>query len=149
LGHTVASEQEVGFAYCFTAPTAATYYVGVGSDNYSIIKLDGTTLVDQGLDLWNLDIDHDGGPDVGQSAFYVWHVYPVHLSAGFHIIEVTGHNIDIAAGFGVQIYNNTAAQIAAATSNSDLNIYLAPSLKWVIQWLLVIRELAIAVLRVM
>jgi hypothetical protein len=128
-GTTVQDEQEIGFAYCFSSPSAKTYYVGVGSDNYSIIKVDGHTIVDQGLDLYNLDIDHDGGPDVGQSAFYVWHVYPVHLTAGYHIIEVTGHNIDIAAGFGVQIYDNTASEISTATSDSALNILFSSESK--------------------
>lgn len=112
---TEADGQSIGFSVCINIPTAKIYYVGVGSDNYSVIKLDSLTLVEQN------DVALSGQYPVGLAApFKVWHVYPVQISAGPHILEVYGHNVWGPAAMGVEVYDATPAELAAATSYADL-----------------------------
>jgi len=114
---TTTSDQDIGFSVCITAPTTKTYYVGIGCDNLGIINLDGTNILTQDPDA--LAIQYGVGVN---ATFKVWHVYPVLITAGPHVIELIGHNVAIFAAMGAEIYNNTKAQIQAATSYSGLNL---------------------------
>jgi hypothetical protein len=61
--------------------------------------------------------DTHGFPGIGEDlTFKFWHIYPVNLSAGDHVIEIIGHNDASVAAMGAEIYNLTSAQIQAATS---------------------------------
>lgn len=113
---TCTSNQDVGFAICVNISEAKTYYIGFGVDNYGILKIDGVTIIQQ--DPAALDIQYGivGAP------FHVWHVYPVEIASGEHIIEVIGHNDTCPAAFGCEIYDNTSAEIIAATSYGGLNL---------------------------
>lgn len=113
---TCTSDQDIGFAICINIPEGKTYYIGFGVDNYGILKIDGETIIQQ--DEAALDIQYGtiGAP------FQVWHVYPVPITAGDHIIEVIGHNNTCPAAFGCEIYNNIPAEIIAATSYGDLDL---------------------------
>jgi hypothetical protein len=113
---TEASNQDIGFSVCIDIMESKTYYIGIGCDNYGIIKLDSVTIVSQ--DAAALDIQYS----VGGAPFKVWHIYPVEISAGNHILEMIGHNVSSAAGFGCEVYDNTPAEIAAATGYGDLNM---------------------------
>lgn len=121
---TYSDGQELGFSVCVNLPTTKTYYIGMGADNYSIIKIDGTVILQQ--DATALGIQYGVGI---HAAFKVWHIYPVELSAGPHYIEMIGHNITIVAAIACEIYNATPAEIAAATSYADLGSKLIFSSK--------------------
>lgn len=108
--------QDVGFSICFDLTTSKQYYIGLGCDNYSIVKLDGVTLISQ--DETAIEAQYS----TGGACFKVWHIYPITMSSGPHILEVFGHNITSIAGMGLEIYDNTAGEIAAATSYSGLNL---------------------------
>lgn len=112
---TTADNQDVGFAICITITESKTYFIGVGCDNRSIIKFDGNVIVSQ--DEAALDAQYS----VGGACFKVWHIYPLNIIPGTYILECIGHNDSGIAAFACQVYNNTAAEIIAATNNSMLN----------------------------
>lgn len=113
---TESPNQDIGFSVCVNISTPQTYYIGFGCDNYGILRIDGNTIIEQ--DPAALDVQYGiiGAP------FHVWHIYPVELTAGQHIIEMIGHNVAPPAAMGAEIYDNTIAEILAATSYSDLTI---------------------------
>ena len=114
---TTTDNQDIGFTVCVSIDTPSTYYIAIGCDNLGIIRIDGTEIVHQ--DPTALGIQYGVGP---AATFKVWHIYPVVLNVGDHVLEVIGHNIDSVAGLGAEIYNNTAAGIVSATSYADLNL---------------------------
>jgi hypothetical protein len=94
-----------------------SYYIGLGCDNYSILNLDGNNIITQ--DPTALGIQYGVGAG---ATFKVWHIYPVLLTAGPHVLELIGHNDLSIAGMGAEIYNNTSAQLQTATSYAGLNL---------------------------
>lgn len=108
------SNQDIGFGVCLQLSESKTYYIGIAADNYGIIKVDGNTIVTQ--DSTALDSQYG----IGGAAFKVWHIYPVVLSAGPHILELIGHNNSAAAAIGCEVYSATAAELIAATSYASL-----------------------------
>lgn len=116
--NTTMSDQDIGFGICLNFSVPTLIYVGIACDNYGIIKLNGTTIVQQ--DPVALAIQY---PSAGALVcFRIWHIYPVMAPAGSSILEVLGHNVSSVAAVGMEIYNNTPAEIAAATSYSGLNL---------------------------
>lgn len=113
---TLMNNQDIGFAVCIEIPETKTYHVGIGCDNFAIIKVNGEIVVQQN----EAAIDAQYG-NVG-SCFKVFHIYPVVIPAGSTIIELIGHNVSSAAGLACEIYDNTAAEIAAATGYGGLNM---------------------------
>lgn len=113
---SLTSNQDVGFSICFNLMSTKQYYVGVGCDNYSIIKLDGVTVITQNEAAINAQYTVTG------ACFKVWHIYPITMSSGPHILEAFGHNVTGAAGMGVEIYDNTAGEIASASSYAALDL---------------------------
>lgn len=101
----------VRFAAAFNAPATKTYYIGLAADNEAYAYIDGVLIVH--LSMAN---SSDGNP------FNYWHVYPVNLSQGNHTLVMQATNTGSAATMGCEIYNNTAAEINAATSYSNLNL---------------------------
>ena len=110
------SPTEIGFSVCINITESKTYFVGLGVDNYGTIKLDGEIIVQQD----EAAIQAQYGGVVG-ATFKYWLIYPIDIPAGTHYLECLGTNSGSAAAFATQIYNNTAAEIAAATSDGDLN----------------------------
>ncbi len=113
---TTYAYQQVGFSVCMDVPTTKTYYIGVGCDNFSTIKIDGTTIIEQ--DEAYLDSFYGG---LTGSTFKIWHIYPIQLLSGKRIVEIIGNNASSVAGFGAQIYDNTPSEIVNATTNGELN----------------------------
>lgn len=125
---TPLDNQQIGFSTCVTITTAKQYYVGFGTDNSGTLKIDGTVVIQQDP----LALDTQYGTTGGESAFRIWHLYPVSLSAGSHIIEVIGINGAVPgdggtnpASIGAEIYDNTEAELRAATSYAGLNLVLS------------------------
>lgn len=110
------SNQQVGFSVCINIPSTKTYYLGVGCDNNAIIKVDGVVIIQQSESAVNAQHGNTG------SCFKVWHIYPITLTSGFHIIEMIGNNISGDAGFGAEIYDNTPSEIQSAIAYSGLNL---------------------------
>jgi hypothetical protein len=111
------SDQDIGFAVCIDLAESSIYYVGIAGDNRCRIVIDGVVIVDQNVTALGTQYTWDASV-----AFKFWHIYPVTLSSGPHIIELIGHNDSGAASLGAEVYHNTAAEIAAATSYDDLNL---------------------------
>lgn len=107
--------QEVGFSVCLDIPATKTYYIGMGSDNKGIIKLDGVTIVEQ--DAAALGVQYGVGD---LATFKVWHIYPVEITSGPHILEIIGRNVTGEATIGCEVYDATPAELEAATGYGDL-----------------------------
>ena len=109
----------IGFSTCLSASTinaTKTYYVGVGADNEFRLVLDGQVIIDTTY-----------GSMPASDKFKYWNVYPVIIPAGNHTLELYGLDFEVVAGFGMEIYDNTLAQLTAATSTSNLNIIWSSS----------------------
>jgi hypothetical protein len=103
----------VGFSKCIDIAVGKIYHVGVFADNQFKLRLNGVTV---------LDTDQNGSLDGTQATFFYWHVYAIHIPKGKNTLELTGLNEGSKGGFGCVIYNNTLAELTAATSNNDLDI---------------------------
>jgi hypothetical protein len=114
---TALDNQDIGFSICLDLPETSVYYIGLGGDNRCRIVIDGTVIVDQ--DIAALNTLHGWG---ASTPFKLWHIYPVTLAAGPHVVELIGHNDSSVAALGAEIYHNTAAEIIAATSYAGLNL---------------------------
>ena len=109
----------IGFSTCLSASTinaTKTYYVGTGADNEFRLVLDGQVIIDTTY-----------GSMPASDKFKYWNVYPVTIPAGNHTLELYGLDYGVVAGFGMEIYDNTLAQLTAATSTSNLNIIWSSS----------------------
>lgn len=103
--------QQMGFSVCFNVGADKTYYVGFGVDNYTTIRIDGEAV---------LIMD----PIENATTFRYWHVYPVRIKKGFHVLEVIGNNKSSIAAVGVQIYDVSVAQLLAVSDHQQLESYL-------------------------
>jgi hypothetical protein len=106
----------LGFNACITGFTGGQYYIGIAADNEFRLELDGVVI-----------LDTFANSGLGELAkFRTWHVYPVTLTAGDHIIGLYGYNLlgnqTNPAGFGCEIYDNTLSELTSATSVNDLNV---------------------------
>lgn len=97
-----------GFSRVINVSSSKIYYIGMAADNQYRFKVDGTVIREQ---LTN-----------EAENFRIWHIYPVDLKEGQHIIEMEGLNSGSYVSFGAEIYDNTAAEIANAESYDDLNL---------------------------
>lgn len=116
--------ENIGFIFPVDLLTTKTYYVGIAGDNTITIRLDCQDVVVMNPTTVGTQYG------VGASAtFKYWHIYPITIPAGHHVIELTGRNFGSVAGFGAEIYDNTAAELIAATSSAGLNIIFTTSNK--------------------
>jgi hypothetical protein len=100
-------EEWLGFSVCIDAPSTKTYYLGIASDNYFRFRIDGALKLEM--------LGYTG------ENFNKWFVFPIELVQGRHYIEFEAMNQDGPAAFGAELYDNTAAEIAAATDYSTLD----------------------------
>jgi len=108
--------QKIGFSQCLDITAEKTYLVGFGVDNYLEIKVDGEAVMDM-------------APVEDSVTFRYWHVYPVTIRAGFHILEVIAKNVRSIAAVGVEIYDCTPAQLMATKTQAQLDSYTVFSTK--------------------
>ena len=125
-----------------TVPTTKTYYAAIIADDVFRLKLDGNVIVNISQSNWtnqnnynqmhynsrnpnlnsHISVDMRGslGDNFGYSCY---HIYPVSMSAGCHSISLEGRDTNgLYKGFSGFIINNTATQIANATSLNDLDV---------------------------
>lgn len=107
-GNRMPIDQWIGFSRCINVPETKVYYLGIGSDNDFRITVDGVQILES--------VTGDG------YNFNLWHIYPVTLTAGTHVINMEARNTDSEGAFGAEIYNNTMQQIASATSYANLSL---------------------------
>lgn len=94
-----------------TASSNTTYYFGIGCDNLASLYLDDTLILTQTI------VENAG------ANYKYWHIYPVSVSAGTHVVRFVGENVGIPspgnpASMGIEIYNNTESQISASIAAS-------------------------------
>jgi len=127
---TTTDNQDVGFTVCITLPADGIYYIGTGADNYSSIYLDGTLVLQMDPTAIGVYMSANGYPGVGpEGTFRFWHIYPVSITAGSHVLEIVGHNVTSVAAFGTEIYNATPSDLISASSYVDLGSKLIFSTK--------------------
>ena len=95
--------------------TAGTYYFGIGCDNYGSLYIDDNLILSQVI------------PDAtGFGGNYVyWHIYPVNLTAGTHVVKFIGTNAGIPnpsnpGAMGIEVYDNTETQISASITSEPM-----------------------------
>jgi len=81
----------IGFSVCISLPTTKTYYIGIAADNFYRFSLDGQVVL----------TDQRGTSE----SFTYYHIYPLIITAGSHIINVEGFNTGDNAGFACEIYD--------------------------------------------
>jgi hypothetical protein len=94
------------------AGVARDIYLGVAADNIFTVVVNGVTLV-------TFD-------DAGDMQFKTWHIIPISMVVGPNYINVIGTGDGgVNDAMAMVVYDNTAAEILAATSDLDLNIPFA------------------------
>lgn len=120
------------FTYLITLQASKQVFVGIGGDNTFQLDINNVTAIQCGA---GAGIPHGAGqpncaatpPADGQSSthanFNVWHIVPVNLTAGPNYLTFSAYGDGSTNdALAVIIYDNNAGQIAAAASDSDLNI---------------------------
>jgi hypothetical protein len=117
----------VGFKQCITVTTTKTYYVAVCADNDILIQLDGVTILEISSAIDNVAFTSQFVPPLtfiapGSGVFQLMGIYPITISAGTHVLQVSGRNSAGPGMLAMEIYDATAAAIIAATNTTPLNI---------------------------
>lgn len=112
----------LGFEKTIAVSSDKWHYIGVGSDNYGSIEVDGIIKVQQNLSKLNsLDYLNDNNSSQSDTMlFKFWNIYPIFLSAGSHTIRMTSNNLGNVGALGFEIYDATEEQIVACTTASDV-----------------------------
>jgi hypothetical protein len=82
----------IGFASCLKLSASGDYILGIAGDNAVRLDVDGITVYSA-----------DPLTPAETDSFDHWHLLPIHLASGTHIIELRGKNLDSAASFGAEI----------------------------------------------
>jgi hypothetical protein len=90
---------ELSFEFCVNLDTTKQYLIGIAGDNKVKIYIDSVLHV-------FLDVDGIGiCAESINTPFVYWHVFPITLTAGNHIIKLSGLNLGSEASFGAEIYD--------------------------------------------
>jgi len=109
------------------------YYFAVSADNAFRVKLDGDLILDpansstvfvEGTDTqWRINVfGAANAVNADRIAYGILHIYPLRLTAGNHILQIEYVDYGAKQMVAAEIYNNTYAEIVAATSINDLNL---------------------------
>jgi hypothetical protein len=102
------TDRWIGFNVCLNITESKTYYVGIAGDEYFAFRHNCSLIV--------------SATTFGNDSYRRWYIYPLFMYQGQNIVEILGYNTNGRAGFGCEIYNNTASEILNATTINDLNI---------------------------
>lgn len=107
-----------------TVPTAKTLYLGLGVDNRATVRINCEDVLIQNVAAMYAQHVADGcSPFATVDVTYkMWHIIPIDFVEGINFIEIAVINDAGPGAFGFQIYDNTFAEIAAATSDAGLTI---------------------------
>lgn len=113
----------LGFRRTINISESKIYYIGLGTDNFSTVKVNGVVILQQDIDAMS-GTDYlpssSSDPTAKICAFSYWHVYPIQLNAGDNTIEITTTNTAEVGSIATEIYNATLAQLQACTTQSQL-----------------------------
>lgn len=99
----------IGVSAFIHLDSARDVYFGLGVDGIAKLIIDGITIIQH--------------PTFSVNNMRWWNIYPVSLAAGAHLIEiVTKDSGTITPCMALEVYDNTEAELVAATSLGDLNI---------------------------
>lgn len=108
-------ETTVAFTYNNIGPTR-TVYVGVAADNSFRVIVNG------------VEVANTGPTISSQIPFKIWHVIPITIRTGVNYINAIGRGSGtVEDSLGMVVYDNTAAQILAATNDNQLSILFRTS----------------------
>lgn len=122
--------QILQITFPYTVSTARTVYIGVGGDNTFQVDVNGDTIVCVGTGgtLGPTQTCDPANSQTSTANFNYWWLFPINLQAGTNYITFSaigdGSTND---AFAAVIYNNTRAELIAATSNGDLDIIMQTS----------------------
>ncbi|PCJ64357.1 MAG: hypothetical protein COA58_13465 [Bacteroidetes bacterium] len=108
----------IGFSECFEVDEKKNYYIGIGADNKTRVRINGEEFVNMDANIF------------ADQNFKYWNVFPVELEQGFNIIEMEGLNVGGIASFGAEVYDATKAQVQSFTTQSELEDALIFSTKY-------------------
>lgn len=122
--------QKLQITFPYTLPAAKTVYIGIGGDNTFQVDVNGVTVacVGTGSPLGPTATCNPANSQSSTANFNFWWLFPVNLNSGTNYITFSGigdgsTNDALAA----VIYDNTRAELVAATSDGDLNIIMQTS----------------------
>lgn len=108
-GYTV--NQWLPVEFCINIPNSKTYIFAIAGDNQVRASITSTTFMGgvTNFDLVNLwaSFNPSGVPtSTGVTrTFTLWHMFPITLPAGNHILQLQGMDFGIPASFGAEIYD--------------------------------------------
>lgn len=101
--------QQLTVTFNLSSDSQKLFYFGVGGDNKIKLTVNGVVIVDK--------------QTIVDLNFKWWHVYPVLLNAGSNLVSVTGEGDgSVQDSMAMEIYENTEAELLAASSYADLNV---------------------------
>lgn len=121
--NAIPSGQPIGGTFTYQSNTALQVYVGIAGDDDFDFYLNGQLIVNYDIAANIIDIQTQLGITTSDPSYQCWSIYPVALQVGNNLFQFYNKNIIAPpSAIGVEVYNNTAAQIAAATSYAGLNV---------------------------
>jgi hypothetical protein len=104
---------ELSFEFCVNINTTKQYLIGIAGDNKVKIYVDNILHV-------FLDVDGDNitCAQAVRIPFTYWHVFPITLNAGNHVIKLSGLNLGGQASFGAEIYDIDLATFQSTLTNA-------------------------------
>ena len=101
---TTGDGPELAFEYCIEVAATKQYLIGIAGDNKVKLYVDGV-----------LNVYLNTGGSGGSAPFNWWHVFPITLTAGTHIIRLGGINVNNTSGaFAGEIYDIDLATFQAS-----------------------------------
>ena len=96
--------------FCIDISATKTYIFAIAGDNKIRANITSTTfnggVTDLNLvNLWDTSTANGTGGETTQVPFKTWHMFPITLPAGSHIIKLSGRNNDSARSFGAEVYD--------------------------------------------
>lgn len=127
-GSPTYNSTDIGFSRSINIPISGNYFIGVGSDDYCTIRVNGNIIIQQNLANIRNSINtlYAGGGIVSSTAdlFRYWHLYEIYLSAGTNIISLSGTNTFSSGIIGCEVYNATSTDLKNCNNETDLSPYI-------------------------
>lgn len=102
--------------FCIELTETRQYVLGIGGDNQVKISINSLPAVN----LW-ASSDPSGVPNSGEpEPFRFWHMFPITLSAGSNVIELSGWNNSGDAAFGAEIYDIPISTLTSLMANDTI-----------------------------
>jgi len=103
-----------------------TYYFAIAADDFFRVRLDGNLILDPAnVDFAQWQLNQYGPPGTlneERISYMYLHIYPIQLTRGGHTLQIEYIDVSNPGMIAAEIYDNTAAEITAATGPSDLDI---------------------------